>query len=110
MVRITRIALILGAAAIATLPAMPGFAASAEALASSAGCSACHAVDHKILGPSYRDIATRYHGDAKASATLIAKVRSGGKGTWGAVPMPAVDAKKISDADLATLIGWILKQ
>ena len=87
-----------------------GAATAPESLATSAGCSACHAADHKILGPSYHDIAAKYHGDAKAPAALAAKVRSGGKGTWGPVPMPASDAKKISDADLGALIGWILKQ
>jgi cytochrome c len=85
-------------------------AATPEAIAAGAGCSACHSVDKKILGPAYRDIAARYKGNPKAAGVLAAKVRSGGSGVWGPVPMPAADAAKISDADLSTVIGWILKQ
>lgn len=85
-------------------------AATPDAVAASAGCSACHSLDKKILGPAYRDIAAKYKGNAQAPALLAAKVRSGGSGVWGPVPMPAADAKKISDANLHAVIGWILKQ
>lgn len=94
----------------ALLWSLQATAAAPEASAGAAGCTACHAKDKKILGPSYHDIAAKYKGDAGAGATLAAKVRSGGKGVWGPVPMPASDAKKISDADLHALIDWILKQ
>jgi len=99
------IGVLAGAAA-----ALPSLAAPPDVLAKNAGCSACHAVDHKILGPSYHDIAARFKSDPQAAATLAAKVRAGSKGDWGPVPMPAVDAARISDADLGSLIGWILKQ
>ena len=85
-------------------------AATPESLIVTAGCSACHAANAKIVGPSFHDIAGRYKADPTASATLAAKVRSGGKGVWGPMPMPPSDAKKISDADLAAVIAWILKQ
>lgn len=104
--RISLIATIAAAAAVST----NSFAAAPDALAAGAGCSVCHAPDKKIMGPAYHDIAGKYRGDSKAAAKLAAKVRSGGSGAWGAIPMPAVDAKKISDADLAAVIAWILKQ
>lgn len=100
---------VLAITALASAPARPGPAAP-DALAANAGCSVCHAKDKKILGPSYHDIGAKYKGDASAPATLAAKVRSGGKGVWGPVPMPASDTKKISDADLRAVIAWILTQ
>jgi len=71
-------------------------------------CTACHAVDKGIVGPGFRDIAGRYAGDAGAAARLAAKVRAGGQGAWGAVPMPPNAA--ISDAELKMLVAWVLGQ
>jgi cytochrome c551/c552 len=71
-------------------------------------CSGCHTLDKRVVGPSFREIAQRYAGDARAPAQLAGKVRKGGKGAWGQVPMPPAAA--ISDAELATLIGWVLAQ
>lgn len=85
-------------------------AATPEAIAAKAGCVACHAVTRKLVGPTYKDIAAKYRGDAKAPAALAAKVRSGGGGVWGPVKMLPVDAKKASDAELAAMIAWILRQ
>jgi cytochrome c len=104
------------ASGVAWIAMAPGIAPAATpaatpaAIATGAGCAACHLVDKKKLGPSYRDIAARYKGNPRAPADLAAKVRSGGKGVWGVIPMPASDAKKISAADLDAVIGWILKQ
>lgn len=73
-----------------------------------AGCTACHAPDKKTVGPSVKEIAARYKGDAGALATLSSRVRKGSSGVWGAVPMVPVDAKTISDADLkAVLTAWL---
>ena len=85
-------------------------AAAPEELAVKAGCAGCHAKDKKLLGPAYHDIAAKYKADPKAATALLAKARSGGKGVWGQVPMPPVDAKKVGDADLAAIVDWILKQ
>ncbi|MDV7397238.1 hypothetical protein RZS08_37905, partial [Arthrospira platensis SPKY1] len=60
-----------------------------EALARSKNCMACHAVDRKMVGPSYRDISAKYANDAQAVAKLADKIRRGGSGVWGAIPMPA---------------------
>ena len=73
-------------AAMTTLAA-PAFAD--EALAKSKNCMACHAVDKKLVGPAYKDVAKKYAGDAKAVDALAAKIIKGGSGVWGAIPMPA---------------------
>ena len=73
-----------------------------------ARCVACHTVDAKRVGPAYKDVAAKYKGDAKAPAHLFDKVRAGGSGNWGQVPMLPHPADKISDEDLKAAIQWIL--
>jgi cytochrome c len=77
-----------------------------EALAKSKNCMACHAADKKLVGPSYKDVAKKYAGDAKAADMLAAKIIKGGSGVWGAVPMPA--NPQVSEADSKKLAAWIL--
>jgi len=77
-----------------------------EALAKSSNCLACHTVDNKIIGPAFKDIAAKYKGDDGAVATLTDKVKNGGSGAWGDMPMPPNAA--VSDADIETLVNWIL--
>jgi cytochrome c len=91
--------------AVVALLAAGGVLAS-EDLAKKNGCAACHAVDKKIVGPSWKDVAAKYKGDAKAPEALAAKVKAGGKGAWGTVPMPP--QTKVADADLKTLVAWVL--
>jgi cytochrome c len=88
--------------------AMPAAAYPELELAQKSGCLACHAVDKKIVGPSYKEVAAKYKGDAKAEAMLITKVKAGGVGTWGQIPMPPNSA--VSDADIKTLVKWVLSQ
>lgn len=76
------------------------------ALARASACMACHKEDVKLVGPSFKDIAEEYRGDADAKEKLIGVVRSGSVGTWGKVPMPA--NTMVSDDDIATLVDWIL--
>ena len=90
-------------AAMTTLVA-PAFAD--EALAKSKNCMACHAVDKKLVGPSYKDVAKKYAGDAKAVDALAAKIMKGGSGVWGAIPMPA--NPQVNDADAKKLAAWVL--
>ena len=71
-------------------------------------CTGCHGVAQKIVGPSFREIAARYAGDKTASTKLGAKIKSGGAGNWGTIPMPA--HASLSGAELAQLVGWILTQ
>ena len=102
-------ALLLGFAAAAVMIATPSAqAADGEAIVKKARCVACHAVDQKRVGPAYKDVAAKYKGDAKAPAVLFDKVRHGGSGNWGQVPMIPHPADKISDDDLKAAIHWIL--
>ncbi len=79
-------------------------------LAKKAGCMACHAVDKKVVGPAWKDVAAKYKGDAAAKATLIEKVKKGGKGNWtdvtGGVPMPPY-SPRVADADIEKLVDYI---
>ena len=79
------------------------------ALAKKSGCFNCHAVDKKIVGPAYKEVAKKYKGDADAVAKLTKKVADGGSGVWGAVPMPP-NKSKVSEADIKTLVQWVLAQ
>ncbi|MBC7954836.1 MAG: c-type cytochrome [Cytophagales bacterium] len=92
-------------AALTTMAA-PAFAD--EALAKSKNCMACHAVDKKLVGPSYKDVAAKYAGDAKAVDALATKIVKGGSGVWGAIPMPA--NTQVSEADAKKLAAWVLSQ
>jgi len=78
-----------------------------EVLFKKSNCSACHALDKKTVGPSLKDVAAKYKGDNSAQAKLEAKVRSGGAGTFGPMPMPAT-SKAVSDAEIKTMVTWIL--
>ncbi len=78
------------------------------ALLNAHACSACHGLGNRVIGPSFREIAQRYAGDAGAAARLAQKIRSGGQGVWGQVPMPPAPA--ISARDLGKLVDWVLGQ
>jgi cytochrome c len=79
----------------------------AAALAKQNACLGCHAVDKKIVGPSFQSVAKRYAGDQSATVLLKNKIHKGGAGSWGVVPMPA--NAKLSDADIYLLVAWILR-
>ena len=88
--------------------AQPGASAAATlALANAKGCMACHGVANKIVGPGYNEIAQKYQGRADAEPMLVAKVKAGGQGVWGAVPMPP--QTHVKDEELAQLVKWILQ-
>jgi cytochrome c5 len=87
-------------------PGAPLDMASATAMMQKDGCATCHAVDKKIVGPAYQDVAAKYKGDKAATATLVQKVKTGGSGVWGQVPMPA--NAQVPDADVKALVSWIL--
>ena len=93
-------------AALITVFAASSPALADMALATTKNCMACHAVDKKLVGPSYKDIATKYAGQANAVDKLAAKVIKGGSGAWGPVPMPA--NVQVNDADAKKLVAWIL--
>ena len=80
--------------------------ASGTAMMQKDGCAACHAIDKKIVGPAYQDVAAKYKGDKDAAAKLVQKVKAGGSGVWGSVPMPP--NAQVPDADIKALVSWIL--
>jgi cytochrome c len=82
----------------------PGFAD--EALAKKHNCTACHLLDKKLIGPAYKEVAAKYKGQ-NVSAKMQEKVKKGGQGVWGPVPMPPNAA--VPDGDIKTLVDWILK-
>jgi cytochrome c len=81
-------------------------AADASALAQKGGCMACHGIDKKILGPAFKDVATKYKGKG-AEAALVKKVKEGGSGVWGPMPMPS-NAGKLSDDEFKAVVDWIV--
>lgn len=84
-------------------------AADGEALFKKSGCTACHAVAKKLVGPAMKDVAAKYKDDKEAQARLEKKVRNGGSGSWGAVPMMPT-AKSVSDESIKTIVEWALSQ
>jgi cytochrome c len=94
-------ALIALIAAAACLPAMADLA-----LATSKNCLACHAVDKKLVGPAYKDVAAKYAGQKDAVDKLAAKIMKGGSGVWGPVPMPA--NTQVNEAEAKKLAAWVL--
>jgi cytochrome c len=99
------VALLALAAAAAVTPAQAADAAKAKQLAQKYNCLACHAEDKKLVGPAYKEIAKKYKGDAGAEAKLAAKVKAGGGGVWGSIPMPP---NNVPDAEIKTMVEWIL--
>ncbi len=98
------IALIAAAGALLATQAMA--ADDGLALAQKNACMSCHQVDKKVVGPSYKDVAAKYKGDKTAEAKLVEKVKKGGSGVWGPVPMPP--HPQMSDADIKTIVHWVL--
>ena len=92
------------AAALIAMAAAPAFA-NAD-LAQKKNCMACHAVDKKLVGPSYKDVAAKYAGQKDAVEILSAKVIKGGSGVWGPIPMPA--NPQVSEAEAKQLVQWVL--
>lgn len=98
-----RVLFALLAAATISAPALAD-----QALATSKNCMACHAVDKKLVGPAFKDVAKKYAGDKTAVDRLAAKVIKGGSGTWGPVPMPA--NPQVNEAEAKKLVAWVLSQ
>ena len=90
--------------ALACTAATPALAD--QALATSKNCMACHAVDKKLVGPAYKDVASKYAGQKDAADKLAVKIMKGGSGTWGPVPMPA--NPQVSEAEAKKLAAWVL--
>ena len=94
-----RVVVLLGL--LAACPVM-----ASEELAKKHACFACHTVDKKVVGPSYKDVAAKYRSDKEAAKKLAVKVKNGSQGVWGTIPMPPNTA--VPDSDIDTLVKWIL--
>jgi cytochrome c len=99
---------VLALAAAAAGIALCGPASADEALAKKHNCLACHSMDKKGVGPAYKEIAKKYKGQAGIEAKLADKVKKGGAGVWGQIPMPPNAAAP--DSDIKKLVEWILKR
>jgi cytochrome c len=96
--------ILITAVALAVSATAPAFAD--EALAKAKGCTACHAIDKKLVGPAYKDVAAKYKADkAGAQAALTTSVLKGSQGKWGAIPMPP---NKVTDDEAKKLVAWVL--
>ncbi len=84
---------------------MAGQAHADEALAKAKNCMSCHALDKKLVGPAYKDVAAKYKGDKAAPAALAAKIKAGGKGVWGQIPMPP---NNVTEDEAKKLAAWVL--
>ncbi|MDE2440612.1 MAG: c-type cytochrome [Betaproteobacteria bacterium] len=87
--------------------ALSGQVMADEALAKAKNCLSCHAVDKKLVGPAFKDVAAKYKGDAGAADKLAAKVKAGGKGVWGEIPMPP---NNVTPEEAKKLVTWVLSQ
>ena len=97
-------AIVFAAAAALTLSA--GVASADMALAQKSACLSCHQVDKKVVGPAFKDVAKKYKGDAKAEEHIVGVIKKGGKGVWGAIPMPP--HPQVKDEDAKKLAEWVL--
>ena len=98
--------LLLSLAGTALIAAGAAHAQSADELLKKHGCTACHAIDKKLIGPAYVDVAAKYKGDAKAATTLFESVKKGSTGKWGQIPMPPNAA--VPDAAINTMVAHVL--
>ena len=94
--------------ALAALAAVSGPALADQALATAKNCMACHAIDKKLVGPAYKDVAAKYAGQKDAVDKLALKIMKGGAGVWGPVPMPA--NAQVNEAEAKKLAAWVLTQ
>ncbi len=107
----TKLLALSAAAALAFGVSTASNATDMPPLAKKSGCTACHAIDKKVVGPAWADVAAKYKGDAAAKDALIDKVKKGGKGNWTevtkGVPMPPY-SPRVADADIAELVDFVL--
>lgn len=104
--KMTKIWVLAASMAVLSLGAVSASAEDQTALATKSGCLACHQLEMKVVGPSYKEVAAKYKGQDGAVEMLAAKVKTGGVGVWGQIPMPP--NVNVSEADIKTIVEWIL--
>ena len=90
----------------AALLMLSGAASADQQLAQKSACMSCHGIDKKIVGPAFKEVAKKYAGDKEAHAKLVEKVKTGGKGVWGPIPMPP--SPQVKQEDASKIIDWVL--
>ncbi|MCG7873818.1 MAG: c-type cytochrome [Candidatus Thiodiazotropha lotti] len=98
--------LLATSASVLALGVVATASADPVALATQRGCMACHQIETKVVGPAYKEVAAKYKGQADAVAALSAKVKAGGSGVWGPVPMPP--NAHVSDEDIKVIVEWVM--
>jgi cytochrome c len=101
-----KVLVLAASTAILSLGAVASASADAMALATQRGCMACHQVEIKVVGPAYKEVAAKYKGQDGAVDSLTAKVKAGGSGVWGPVPMPP--NAHVPDEDIKAIVTWIM--
>jgi cytochrome c len=101
-----KIMLLAASTTVLSLGAVTTASADPVALATQRGCMACHQVETKVVGPAYKEVAAKYKGQEGAAEKLAAKVKAGGSGVWGPVPMPP--NAHVSDEDIKVIVDWLL--
>ena len=91
---------------LVTVALMSGSSLADQALAAAKNCMACHAIDKKLVGPSYKEVAKKYTGQKDAVDKLATKIIKGGSGAWGAIPMPA--NPQVNEADAKKIASWVM--
>lgn len=94
--------------AVLALTTLSVSAQASEALMEHSGCLSCHRVDTKLIGPAFKDVAARYRKTPEVIDTLLQKIREGGEGVWGDVPMSSNSIEKVSDENLKLIVLWIM--
>lgn len=102
VVGLSVVAVSVGASSVAVAGETP----DGLVIARNNACLGCHAVDRKLVGPSFLQVAAKYKGDRQAEAKLVKKVKEGGAGVWGVIPMPA--HPRMNDNDVKTVVEWVL--
>lgn len=98
---------IFSVAALLPFLSLSVHASTPKDLAQKSGCLACHGVSSKSIGPAYIDVAAKYKGNPKAEDILVSKVKAGGSGVWGAIPMPPMNGA-VKDEDIRVIVKWVL--
>jgi cytochrome c len=101
-------ATLISTAILSLAAVFPAAAQNVDALLKQHNCLSCHAVDKKVVGPAYKEVAAKYRGQKDAESRLVDKVKKGGAGVWGQVPMPPNPG--VSDSDARAIVKWILSQ
>lgn len=107
MRKVSRLMVVACGVAAMSFGTQAAYASDGAELAKKNGCMACHSMDKKVMGPAFKEVAKKYKGNGEALGLLTKKIKEGGSGVWGPIPMPAHSAT-VNEADIKTLASWVL--